>query len=296
VRELALHSMTGFGRAGGSGEAPFWVEVRSVNHRYLDLSIRLPHGLAGLEPAVRERVASYLTRGRVEVTVVAKPQADETTSRTVSVNHELLQAYLEAAREAAAIWGGPGPSLEFVLQQPGVLVVEEAAPDLERLWASLSPVLDEALEQLVAMRRTEGERLAQDLRQRLARVSALVNQMAEAAPRMVAQYRSRLSERVEGLIQRGDLDPGRLEAEVLLFAERVDISEELVRARSHLVEFERTLGQGGPVGRRLDFLLQELLRETNTVGSKAQDGQIASWVVDVKTELERMREQVQNLE
>lgn len=288
--------MTGFGRAGGSGEAPFWVEVRSVNHRYLDVSIRLPQGLAGLEPAVRERIASHLTRGRVEVIAVLRPQATDGGDRTVHVNRDLLRAYLEAAREAAQEWGGPGPSLDFLLQQPGVLVVEEGAPDLDRLWASLCPVLDQALEQLVAMRRTEGERLGQDLRQRLEHVAALVGRMEEAAPRMVEHYRTRLAERVDGLVRRGDLDPNRLEAEVLLFAERVDISEELVRARSHLVEFDRALQDGGPVGRRLDFLLQELLRETNTVGSKAQDGQIAAWVVDVKTELERMREQVQNLE
>lgn len=288
--------MTGFGRAGGTGEAPFWVEIRSVNHRYLDVNVRLPQGLAGLEPAVRERIAARLTRGRVEVAAGLRHQAVEVGGRTVHLNRELLRAYLEAVREAAQEWGGPGPSLDVVLQQPGVLVVEEEAPDLDRLWAALSPVLDEALEQLLGMRRTEGARLAQDLRQRLEQVKALVGRMEEAAPRMVEHYRARLVERVESLLHRGELDPGRLEAEVLLFAERVDISEELVRARSHLAEFERALEEGGPVGRRLDFLLQELLRETNTVGSKAQDGQIAALVVDMKTELERMREQVQNLE
>lgn len=288
--------MTGFGRAGGTGEAPFWVEIRSVNHRYLDVNIRLPQGLAGLEPAVRERIAVCLSRGRVEVTAGLRHQAVEGASRTVHLNRELLRAYLDAVREAAQEWGGPGPSLDVVLQQPGVLVVEEEAPDLERLWAALSPVLDEALQQLVGMRQAEGARLAQDLRQRLVQIKALVGRMEEAAPRMVEHYRARLVERVESLARRGELDPGRLEAEVLLFAERVDISEELVRARSHLAEFERALEEGGPVGRRLDFLLQELLREANTVGSKAQDGQIAALVVDMKTELERMREQVQNLE
>lgn len=292
--------MTGFGRASSSGEVRCWAEIRSVNHRYLDLSVRLPQGLAGLEPAVRERVAARLNRGRVEVTVGLRYEAsgDGATGDEVRVrvDRTLLRAYRQAAADAAAEWGGAMVSLDLVLQQPGVLSVEEAVPDLDRLWAGLQPVLDEALDRLVAMRRREGERLGHDLHRRLGQVAGLVGRIKEQAPRMVENYRTRLADRVESLLRRGELDPGRLEAEVVLFAERVDIAEELVRMESHLSEFDRTLAGGGPVGRRLDFLLQELLRETNTVGSKAQDGQIAAWVVDVKTELERMREQVQNLE
>ncbi|BAS27431.1 YicC/YloC family endoribonuclease [Limnochorda pilosa] len=290
--------MTGFGRAGVAGETGFQVEIRSVNHRYLDLSVRLPHPLSGLEPPVRERVAGRLARGRVEVTVDLRAGDAQAAvggqPASVRVNHTLLRAYREAIRQVAGSEGDA--SLDFLLQQPGVLTVNEAPPDLDLLWRELQPVLDEALDRLIEMRRREGERLGQDVRERLERIAALVGRMQEQAPRMVEGYRARLADRVEGLLARGDLEPGRLEAEVVLFAERVDIAEELVRAGSHLSQFRRYLAEGGAVGRRLDFLLQELLRETNTAGSKAQDAQIAGWVVDVKTELERMREQVQNLE
>ncbi|EKP93745.1 YicC/YloC family endoribonuclease [Thermaerobacter subterraneus] len=290
-----VRSMTGFGHAGAqSAEHRLAVEVRTVNHRFLDVAVRLPREYGALEDRIRRAVTQHIERGRVDVTV----RIDRLTSpvRGVHVDTHLAHAYYEALKELRRVLRLPGSiDVDMLLDLPDVLRVEQAEEDLDALWAALAPLLDAALRQVVAMREAEGAALAQDLAQRAARVEAQVEAVAGRAPEVVQAYRRRLEGR---LAEWGDLavDPQRVAAEVALMAERSDISEECVRLRSHCRQFRELLAQGGPVGRRLDFLLQEMHREINTIGAKAADLDIAGRVVEVKAELEKMREQVQNVE
>ena len=290
-----VRSMTGFGRAGAqSAEHRLAVEIRTVNHRFLDVAVRLPREYGALEDRIRRAVARYIERGRVDVTV----RIDRLTSpvRSVHVDTNLAHAYYEALKELRRVLRLPGSiDVDMLLDLPDVLRVEQAEDDLDALWALLAPALEEALRQVVAMREAEGAALAQDLGQRAAQVETRVDAIAARAPEVVEAYHRRLESRLAEW-GHGGLDPQRVAAEVALMAERSDISEECVRLRSHCRQFRDLLTQGGPVGRRLDFLLQEMHREINTIGAKAGDLAIAGWVVEVKAELEKMREQVQNVE
>ena len=290
-----LRSMTGFGRGAHTGAAyRVEVEIRSVNHRYREIVARVPRELPGLEEPVRARVAERIPRGRVDVFVTA--QVLPGTQR-LHVDTELARAYhkaLDTLKEELGL--ADQTTLALLAGFPGIFTVEGAATDVEACWRDVEPALDEALAALTAMRRAEGEALAADLRAAADRFEAQVEVVARRAPQMVAEYRARLAQRVQALAPEVRVDPDRLAAEVVLFAERADISEELVRLRSHLAQFRGAFGVDEPVGRRLDFLLQEMHREVNTIGSKAHDTVIAAAVVEMKTEIERMREQVQNVE
>ena len=290
-----VRSMTGFGRASAqSGQYRLGVEVRTVNHRFLDVAVRLPREYAGLEERIRRAVAQHIERGRVDVSV----RVDRLTSpvRAVHVDTELAHAYYEALKELRRSLRLPGSiDVDMLLGLPDILRVEHAEDDVDALWGDLEPALAEALGQVVAMREAEGRVLTRDLEERAARVERQVEAIAGRAPAVVEAYHRRLQARLEewGLQA---VDPQRIAAEVALMAERSDISEECVRLRSHCRQFRALLAGGGPVGRRLEFLLQEMHREITTIGAKAGDLEIAGRVVDVKAELEKMREQVQNVE
>lgn len=290
-----LRSMTGFGRGSHTGAAyRVDVEIRSVNHRYREIVARVPRDLPGLEEPVRARVARGVARGRVDVFVTAEPLPG---TRGLRVDVELARAYhqtLERLRHELGLAGGVDVSLLAGL--PGVVGLDEASADVEACWRDLEPALDQALSALTAMRVTEGAALAADLEGARRRLAGLVEAVARRAPLVVEEYRVRLAQRIRALAPDVPVEPDRLAAEVVVFADRADISEELVRLRSHLEQFQATLGLDEPVGRKLDFLLQEMNREVNTIGSKAHDAEIAATVVDMKTEIERMREQVQNVE
>jgi len=294
-----IHSMTGFGRGECEvdGQA-FLVEVRSVNHRHLDVQTRLPRPLARLEPELRRRVQARLARGKVDVSV---SQPGMLGSGEVIIDRETAARYVEAARELARDHGlDDALPAARLLALPGVARQAERELADETLAPALAGALDAAVDGLLAMRSAEGAALERELRERLAAATALIDAIAARADDVQQAARERLRKRAAQLAQEtGGLDEARLHQEVVWAADRLDVTEELVRSRSHVEQFEQTLAEaapGTPHGRRLEFLLQEMVRETNTIGSKASDAPVAHQVVDLKSELERLREQVLNVE
>lgn len=269
------------------------VELRSVNHRYLDVMVRLPKGFQALEERVRRLAQEFVHRGRLEIFVSIEEYGGK--RRTVILDKRLLQGYVQALREAAAEHGlDGGLSVDMLLRIPDLFQVEEEEADVEGVWPLLETALRDAFAELQGMRGAEGERLEREIRSRLDAVDALLDRIEERAAQVVAEQRRRLSERIEQLLGAAAVDEQRIALEVALFAERSDISEEVTRARSHLAQFREACRRGMGVGRKLDFLVQELHREVNTIASKAAD--LAPFVVEAKAELEKIREQVQNVE
>jgi uncharacterized protein (TIGR00255 family) len=296
-----VRSMTGFGRAEVRGDTlVVTVEARSVNHRHLDVALRLPRALAPLELDARRAVAARLERGRVDVAVQVAAGAEHATQRVVT-DTVLAREYVARARALAAELGdlgvGGGITLEWLLQRPGVVRVEEPEPaDAVLPWPVLEQALARALDELVERRTAEGERLAQELRNLHAELAAIVDTMAARAPAAVARREARLRERLRALLGSAVVDEARILTEAALWADKADIAEELTRLRAHLAELALVLDKGGAIGRPLDFLLQELGREVNTVASKADDLELSQAALAGKGVLEKMREQVQNLE
>lgn len=290
-----LRSMTGYGRAVASaGDRAATVEVRSVNHRFLDLAVRLPRSLIGLEDRVRSTVQEHLARGRIEITVTVEEHGS--ADRRVKIDRGLLLALRAALEEARDVLGTSEPvGLAHVLGFPDVLQLEEPAPDLDGWWHVVRPALEQALADVARMRAREGQALAADIAARIQRLHTLADEVRDRAPVVVQEAALRLRQRLAELAPQG-VDPQRLAQEVAIIADKSDVSEELARIASHLQQLSRLTAQPGPAGRRLDFLVQELNREWNTIGSKAGDAPIAQRVVEAKAELEKIREQVQNIE
>lgn len=291
-----MRSMTGFGTAAAdTAWGRINVELRSLNHRFTEVLVRLPRDLAPLEDRVRALVQRGIQRGRVEVTVSRENQGGR--SRAVRADLALAREYQAATRQLKRALRLRGEvTLQQVLAFPEVVRLEETREDAETLWADLEKVVGAALDGLLRMRTEEGGRLAADTRERLDRVEALQGQVLERSQQVVGEYTVRLRQRLAELLGEVPLDEARLAAELALFAERSDITEELTRLRSHLSQFRETMTGEGAVGRKLEFLLQEMGRETNTIGAKANDLEISRAVIAVKSELESLREQVQNVE
>jgi uncharacterized protein (TIGR00255 family) len=293
--------MTGFGRAELRGDTlAVAVEARSVNHRHLDVALRLPRALASHELEARRVVASRLERGRVDISVQITTIAGQVSQRIVT-DAALAREYVTRARVLAMELGDLGVSggitLEWLLHRPGVVRVEEAEPaDLVVPWATFEQALGGALDELVQRREAEGERLVHELRSLHAELGSVVETMATRAPIGSARREERLRERIRGLLGGAAIDEARILTEAAVWADKADIAEELTRLRAHLAELALVLDKGGPVGRALDFLLQELGREVNTVASKADDLELSQAALAGKGILEKMREQVQNLE
>ncbi len=292
-----IRSMTGFGTATAEGAGGrFAVEVRSVNHRFSEVQVRMPRDLAALEDRVRGLVQQRVRRGRVDVIVTR----DEATRRprTVRADVELASAYVRVLRELAASTGASGEvTLAQVAALPDVLRVEDERADAEALWPGLTAAIEAAADGLVTMRAAEGERLGEDLLARADTIETMVVSIAARGRDVVRAYGERLRARLAELLADVPVDEPRLAAELAVFADRSDISEELTRLRSHLAQFRHTVREEpGPVGRKLDFLLQEMGRETNTIGAKANDLEITRTIIAMKSELESLREQVQNVE
>jgi uncharacterized protein (TIGR00255 family) len=267
-----------------------------VNHRFGEVIVRLPRDLTPLEDRVRTAVQGRVLRGRVEVTVIREDRMAR--GKTVRPDLDLAAAYAQALRELARELGAPDSvTPSEVAAFPDVIRVEESKEDLDLLWTALAPAVDAAAVDLVGMREAEGRRLADDLDGRLARVDELGSLVAERSQASVGEYVARLRERIAGLLGDLPVDETRIAAEVAIFAERSDVSEEVTRLRSHVAQFRTDLRSAdGAVGRRLEFVLQEMGREVNTTGAKANDLEITRAVIAMKGELESMREQVQNVE
>ncbi|NPV79802.1 MAG: YicC family protein [Firmicutes bacterium] len=292
-----LSSMTGYGSAHLSlKDRTIAVEVRSVNHRYLDICIKAPHELAPLEEKIRSEVARRVSRGHVEVFISISDAAG--APAIVRVNKALARAYLDAFRDLSAFLGRDDADLavDALMSIPGIVSIEPETIDTEILWPAVKECLAQAIEIMIEMRMSEGKRLQEDIIHRIDRIEQVIKRIAERAPEVIGAYRVRIQQRMAELVRDTPLDEARMAMEVALFAERSNITEELVRSGSHLFELKKVLDLKEPVGRKMDFLLQELNREVNTIAAKSLDAPIAQLVVEVKAELEKMREQVQNIE
>ena len=291
-----IKSMTGYGRAVETVNGrEFTVEIRSVNNRYLDCSVRLPRILSFGEDAVKQAVKASVSRGKVDVFITVRSEAGDEVQ--VSINQNVLQGYLTAMRQMVTEFGvADDISVSTVSRLPDVFVLEKPQVDEEQLLSDLMSVVAKALESYDAMRCTEGQALDQDLRSRGQTILDLVAKVEAGNGQTVIDYRARLEAKLREVLENTAIDESRILTEAAIFADKVAVDEETVRLRSHLKQMNSMLTGGGAVGRKLDFLLQEMNRETNTIGSKCTDVNLARIVVDIKAELEKIREQTQNIE
>ena len=291
-----IKSMTGYGR----GEAvlhgrPITVEVRSVNNRYLDCTVKLPRIYVFAEDAIKAAVQSHISRGKVDVFITIGPS--ESGDVSISVNRTVDDGYyaaLCALRDAYGLKDDISVSLMSRFQD--VFLVEKTQEDLEAVSADICSVLELALRDFDAMRLREGEKLGQDVLSRAASIEGLVSKVEVRSPGIVADYRARLTAKMTEVLQNTQLDESRILTEAAIYADKVAVDEETVRLRSHLSQLRHLLQQEGAIGRKLDFLIQEFNREANTIGSKCNDIETAGYVVDIKAEIEKIREQIQNME
>ncbi|MDR0381537.1 MAG: YicC family protein [Oscillospiraceae bacterium] len=289
-------SMTGYGRAERVGaQRTVTIEIRSVNHRYYDCSVRAPRLFTYLEEAVRARVQKAVSRGKVDVYVVL--DFTDSEAPDIALNTPVLEGYLSALHGMADRYGlREDLSVVSLARLPEVFSVRRAEVDAEALLADVTAATDEALTVFLEMRAREGARLAEDMLARLDAVEALTAKIEARAPRLLAEYRARLEARMQEVLHGVGVDENRILAEAALYADRVAVDEETVRLHSHIDQARALLRAGGGVGRKLDFLIQEFNREANTIGSKGNDAEIARLVVDLKSEIEKIREQAQNIE
>lgn len=291
-----LLSMTGYGSAKGSVEGQeITVELKSVNNRYLDCSVRLPRNFLFAEDTVKQAVSAGVSRGKVDVFVSS--QASQDSGTVVSVNEELARGYRDAVARIAETLGLESGLNAFSLARfPDLLTVERRELDKDKAAAALSEITAKAVEEFNAMREREGERLRRDMLGKLETIEGLVSVVEERSPQTVKEYRERLEARLRDILADRSLDEQRVITEAAIFADRTAVDEETVRLRSHIAQFRTMLEEGSPIGRKMDFLVQEFNRESNTIGSKCSDASLAKVVVDLKSEIEKIREQLQNVE
>lgn len=292
-----IKSMTGYAKGESTlAETLFVAEIRSHNHRYRDLILRLPRNFQILEEKLKSVIASRIRRGRVEASLFVESSSEWPTYE-LELNRPLVKSYLKVFEELRQQFGMSGDiSLDSFCQMKDILVFKPPPAEIEQMEQGFVGALEKCLDSLEAMRRKEGKALEEDLMERLSLVEKSIGSIEARVPGLVDEYRRRLKENVKKMLHDELVDETRLAHEVALFAERSDITEEIVRVRSHLKQFRESLSMDEPVGRRLDFLLQEINREVNTISSKASDSFISREVVEMKAELERLREQVQNVE
>lgn len=291
-----VRSMTGFGRAQRIVDRwDITVELRSVNHRFLEYSARVPRAYAYLEEKLKGYLKASISRGKVDVSVTIQPVSG--SAARVTIDHSLAKEYRDALAELAEDLQVKNDITVSQLARFGdIFTITRVQEDEDQVWAAVSQVAQEAVERFVSMREEEGRRMEADLRSRLCTIEGLVGQVEERSPQTVEAYRNRLYNRLQEVLADKAVDQQRILTEAAIFAEKVAVDEETVRLRSHIHQFRQILDSGEPVGRKLDFLVQEFNRESNTIGSKAQDMEVARMVVDLKAEIEKIREQIQNVE
>lgn len=292
-----IKSMTGYGRARETrNNRDITVEVRSVNNRYLDCAVKMPRLYAFAEDAVKQCVQRSVSRGKVDVFVTVDASAAGVAR--VTANRELAREYAAALKELAEVCGQTAYPVtpEVLARFPDVLTVTKADEDLDTIRTDLCAVLEEALGAFHTMRAVEGEKLAEDIGNRLSTIESLTSQVEARSPETVAEYRKKLTARMQEVLQSTSIDPQRILTEAAIYADKVAVDEETVRLRSHIAQFRTMLEAPEPIGRKMDFLIQEVNREANTIGSKCGDVSIAQVVVNLKAEVEKIREQVQNVE
>lgn len=288
--------MTGYGRSERTdGGKKITVEVKSVNHRYSDFSIKVPKYYGFLEDKIRKKASEYISRGKADIYLSAESFAEEET--VVSVKEDYAENYINALyalRDKFKL--RDDITVMSVARNPDIFNIERQPEDEEAVWSSVEPVLEEALESFAGMRMREGGRIEADLKNRIEYMKTLTAKIDERSPKTVEEYRERLYAKLKELLCEKDIDDGRILTEAAIFADKVAVNEETVRLASHFEEFYEILSKDEPAGRKLDFLIQEINREINTAGSKANDVQIAKIVVELKAETEKLREQIQNIE
>lgn len=290
-----VKSMTGYGRQESLAHGKkITVEIKSVNHRFLDLSVKLHSSYSFLEDRIKKEVQKSVSRGKVDLYLHIENQQGD---KAISVNEGFAKSYCEALRRLKKSLSLPGRiDVALISRNSEVFSYQKPEEDPEVLWADVKAALDAALADFVEMRSREGARLAEDLTERGKLVLSIVEQIEAQAPRIVKEYEERLGEKIREVLGDTQMDESRVLTEVAIFADRVSFNEEVVRLKSHFEELSNLLAKTEPVGRKLDFLIQEMNREINTTGSKCNDIAVSRMVVDVKAELEKIREQVQNIE
>lgn len=292
-----IKSMTGFGRAQKViGTKEITVEIKAVNHRYFEFSARVPRAYSYLEERLKSHVKTLVFRGKVEVSVSVAAIEGETTTE-VRINHGLAKSYLQALQSLSEeLQVRNDITVSQLARFSDIFSVSRAEEDEEEIWEMVKQTADEAVERFLNMRSAEGEKMEQDLLNRLCSIESWVAQVEEQSPKTLAAYRSRLQTKMAELLGDNTVDEQRILSEAAIFADKIAVDEETVRLRSHIKQFRDILKSNEPVGRKLDFLVQEFNREANTIGSKAQDVEVAKIVVDIKSEIEKIREQIQNIE
>ncbi|HYF83178.1 MAG TPA: YicC/YloC family endoribonuclease [Clostridia bacterium] len=290
-----IKSMTGFGRGEFSqGASTFSVDVRSVNHRYSDVSVRMPRAMSVLEEKVREYVTEKISRGKVDVYINYNTFGQNSQ---VKLDTDLAKAYVDSLNTLKEMFGiRDDISLSLLTRFPDIMALETVEMDMDELWLILKPALEMAFNALVEMRQREGERLKNDLLEKLVYVKGFVANIKEKSYSIVDEYKNKLYDRIKELTKDIPIDENRLLTEVAVFADKSGIDEEIVRLESHMEELRKALNFKGSVGKKLDFIIQEMNREVNTIGSKITDLGILNNVINIKTEIEKIREQVQNIE
>ena len=291
-----IKSMTGFGRCEHvQGNRKFTVEIKAVNHRYFDVNIKMPKKFNFFESAIRSVMKEYIQRGKVDVFItIDATGADETV---VSLNEPLARGYYDALSRLSEMFSLKDDLTAVALAKfPDVLTVTKAEEDMESVAGDICTVLDESLAAYNAMRAVEGQKLSEDISGRVTTIETVVGKVEERSPQTVAAYRERLMARMQEVLQSTTIDESRILTEAAIFADKIAVDEETVRLRSHIAQLRTMLGSDQPVGRKLDFLIQEVNRECNTIGSKCNDLSITQDVVNMKAEVEKIREQVQNIE
>lgn len=291
-----IHSMTGFGRFEGQiNGRSITLEIKSVNHRYFEFSCRLTRGYSFLEEKLKSYISSKVSRGKVDMFVsITEP---EDTPAEVQINHNLASGYINALKELGDTYNILNTvNTVDVARYPDVLTVNKASEDEDVVWNDVKEAVDSALEDFLAMRKSEGERLKADVLGRAETIMDIVSKIEKRSPETVKEYQSRLKDKIEEILQNKDYDEQRVITEVAIYADKVAVDEETVRLRSHFEQLNTYLNEDKPVGRSIDFLIQEMNREANTIGSKVKDAELAQQVVKIKNEIEKIREQIQNIE
>lgn len=292
-----VKSMTGFGRGISEEDTSrsFTIEIKTVNHRYFDINVRMPRTLLSLESKVRETIKNKINRGKVDVFITQNSYGKEDSD--VHFNEELSDSYmscLEKIRDRYDIIDNISVSL--IARFPEIITLEKKEEDLEEIWKNLKYPLNDAVDALVSMREKEGKKLHEDIVSKCESIEELVNKVEERAPFVVEDYKGRLENRLQELLENANIEENRIATEVAVFADKASIDEELVRLNSHIIQLKETLKKEEPIGRKLDFIIQEMNREANTICSKASDLQIINLVINIKNYIEKIREQTQNIE
>ncbi|WP_294385602.1 YicC/YloC family endoribonuclease [uncultured Clostridium sp.] len=292
-----IRSMTSFGRSSSEEgqRRVFTVEMKSVNSRYLDVNIRMPKTLISLEEEIRKMISNSLNRGKVDVFINLKNYNDGSGIPKVDIN--LAQGYLECLKEIEAKLGVKNDiSVMQIARFPEVITVVEEEDKIDEVWQELKPLINDSLDMMIRMREVEGDKLKEDILSKISIIEELVSKVEEFADTIPKNFKIKLEERVKELLGNVDIDESRIAMEVCMLADKATVDEEIIRLRSHINQVRETLNLKEPVGRKLDFIVQEMNRETNTIGSKSSDIQMTNIVIDIKNILEKIREQVQNIE